>query len=140
MAMDEAQAKTAGATEAKARIQAILGHANAKGRGALAAELAFNTDLGVDACAGILATAAIEVDPAVEAANAAAATAKAENERKAAEEAARTSAAATAEANLAHLRTTSPSVQGDTQAGVGDREKRRADLAGTFGFMKRKTA
>jgi len=40
----------------KERIAAILGHAEAQGRRALAEKLAFETDMSPEACAGILAS------------------------------------------------------------------------------------
>lgn len=43
--------------EERARIQAIVGHAEAEGRTALAHQLAFGTDLAPDAAAGLLTAA-----------------------------------------------------------------------------------
>jgi signal peptide peptidase SppA len=55
--VDTAAAKTEGATEAKARIKAITGHAEAEGRAELAQHLAFDTDMSVEAAASILKAA-----------------------------------------------------------------------------------
>jgi ClpP class serine protease len=46
--VDTAAAKAEGATEAKARIKAITGHAEAEGRAELAQHLAFDTDMSVE--------------------------------------------------------------------------------------------
>jgi signal peptide peptidase SppA len=55
--VDTVAAKAEGATEAKARIKAITGHAEADGRADLASHLAFDTDMSVDAAAAILKAA-----------------------------------------------------------------------------------
>lgn len=49
--------------EERARIQAIVGHAEAEGRTALAHQLAFGTDLAPEAAAGLL-TAALKAEAA----------------------------------------------------------------------------
>lgn len=56
LAAAAAEAKTA----ERARVNGILGHANAKGREKLAQHLALETDMSVEAAAGILAAAPVE--------------------------------------------------------------------------------
>lgn len=48
-------ARAEGAAAERARIQAIVTHAEADGRGKLAAHLAFSTDMSADAAGGLLA-------------------------------------------------------------------------------------
>lgn len=56
--MNEARAEgiKAGAGTERARIQAILGHAQAEGRDATAKHLAFSTDMSAEAVGALLAT------------------------------------------------------------------------------------
>ncbi len=53
-AVDTAALAAAARNEERARVQGIVGHAEAAGREELAQHLAFGTDLGVDAAAAIL--------------------------------------------------------------------------------------
>jgi len=53
-------ARAAGRTEERARIGAILGADEAKGRGALASHLAFETDMGADEARKLLAKSPVE--------------------------------------------------------------------------------
>lgn len=50
-----ANARAEGASAERARIQAIVTHAEADGRGKLAAHLAFSTDMSAEAAGGLLA-------------------------------------------------------------------------------------
>lgn len=55
-ALDAAAIKAEARAAERERIKAIMGHAEAEGRSALAQHLAFNTDLAPDAAGSILAT------------------------------------------------------------------------------------
>lgn len=56
-AIDAAAIRAEARAEERARIQAIVGHAEAEGRTALAHQLAFATDLAPEAAAGLLTAA-----------------------------------------------------------------------------------
>jgi signal peptide peptidase SppA len=62
--MTEDEARAAGMTAERARISAIMTHANAAGRSTLAQHMAFNTGLDVEAVVGILGAAPKDAAPA----------------------------------------------------------------------------